>query len=143
MSGMEQELTAMHTSVNSLYEKQKQLDAIITALPAGEKFAAVKRDGEALLKKLKAWDEEMIQRRSKAYDDVENFVNKLTANYLFLVNQTESDLPRINQSSLDLLEKMTAEWKTLKARADEITVKEIPSLNRRLWDLGYGAIWKN
>ena len=65
MSGMEQELTAMHDSVNSLNEKQKQLDAIITALPAGEKYAAVKRDGEALLKKLKAWDEEMIQRRSR------------------------------------------------------------------------------
>ena len=133
----------MHNSVNSLYEKQKQLDAVITALPAGEKFAAVKRDGEALLKKLKAWDEEMIQRRSRAYDDVENFVNKLTANYLFLVNQTESDIPRINHSSLDLLEKMTAEWKTLKARADEIAASEIPSLNKRLWDLGYGAIWKN
>ena len=143
MSGMEQELTAMHNSVNSLYDKQKQLDAVITALPAGDKFAAVKRDGEALLKKLKAWDEEMIQRRSRAYDDVENFVNKLTANYLFLVNQTESDIPRINQSSLDLLEKMTAEWKTLRARADEITGKEMPSLNKRLWDLGYGAIWKN
>jgi photosystem II stability/assembly factor-like uncharacterized protein len=142
MSGMEQELTAMHNAVNSLYEKQKQLDAVITALPAGDKFAAVKRDGEALLKKLKAWDEEMIQRRSRAYDDVENFVNKLTANYLFLINQTESDIPRINQSSLDLLEKMTAEWKTLKARADEIGAKELPSLNQRLWDLGYGAIWK-
>ena len=142
MSGMEQELTAMHNSVNSLYEKQKQLDAIVAALPAGEKFAAVKRDAEALLKKLKAWDEEMIQRRSRAYDDVENFVNKLTANYLFLVNQTESDIPRINQSSLDLLEKMTAEWKTLKARADEINTREMPSLNQRLWDLGYGAIWK-
>jgi len=143
MSGMERELSAMHSSVNSLYDKQKQLEAVITALPAGDKFAAVKRDGEALLKKLKAWDEEMIQRRSRAYDDVENFVNKLTANYLFLVNQTESDIPRINQSSLDLLEKMTSEWKTLQARADEIAAKEIPSLNKRLWDLGYGAIWKN
>jgi photosystem II stability/assembly factor-like uncharacterized protein len=143
MSGMEQELTAMHNSVNSLYEKQKQLDAVITALPAGDKFAAVKRDGEALLKKLRAWDVVMIQRRSRAYDDVENFVNKLTANYLFLVNQTESDIPRINRSSLDLLEKMTAEWKALKARADEIAAREIPGLNRRLWDLGYGAIWKN
>ena len=70
-------------------------------------------------------------------------MNKLTANYLFLVNQTESDIPRIKRSSLDLLEKMSAEWKTLKARADEIAANEIPSLNKRLWDLGYGAIWKN
>ena len=63
----------------------------------------MKRDAEAVLKKLKTWDEEMIQRRSKAYDDVENFPNKFTANYLFLLNQTESDLPRVNQSTLDRL----------------------------------------
>ena len=63
--------------------------------------AAIKKDGDALLKKMKAWDEDMVQRKSKAYDDVENFPNKFTANYLFLINQTESDIPRVNQPSLD------------------------------------------
>ena len=55
------------------YDKQTQLEAILAALPAGEKYAAVRRDGEALLGKLKAWDDDMVQRKSKAYDDVENF----------------------------------------------------------------------
>ena len=84
----------------------------------------------------------MIQRRSKAYDDVENFPNKFTANYLFLVNQTESDLPRVNQSTLDRLEQLNAQWTTLKSRSEELTGKDIPALNRKLWDLGFGAIWK-
>jgi len=143
MSSMERDVTAMHALVNSLHEKQAQLEAILAALPSGEKYAAVKRDGDALLKKLKAWDEDMVQRKSRAYDDVENFPNKFTANYLFLVNQTESDLPRVNQSSLDLLETMHAEWSVLKARGDDMTATDIPSLNRKLWDVGVGAIWKN
>jgi photosystem II stability/assembly factor-like uncharacterized protein len=143
MSSMEGELTAMHKAVNGLHERQAQLEAVVKALPAGDKYAGVKRDGEALVKKLKAWDEDMVQRRSKAYDDVENFQNKFTANYLFLVNQTESEIPRVNQSSLDLLETLGAEWKSLKARSDEIIAKDIPSLNKRLWDVGFGAIWKN
>ena len=78
MFSMENELTAMHRMINSLYDKQKQLESLLSSLPAGEKFAAVKKDGEALLKKMKAWDEDMVQRKSKAYDDVENFPNKFT-----------------------------------------------------------------
>src|SRR5678816_3150300 len=116
MLAMETELTAMHRMVNSLFEKQKQLESLLSTLPAGEKYAAIKKDGDALLKKMKAWDEDMVQRKSKAYDDVENFPNKFTANYLFLINQTESDIPRVNQPSFDRLKELNTQWAALKAR---------------------------
>jgi hypothetical protein len=142
MLGMETELTTMHKMVNSLYQKQQQLESLLSSLPAGDKYAAMKKDGETLLKKMKAWDEDMVQRKSKAYDDVENFPNKFTANYLFLINQTESDIPRVNQPSLDRMKELNAQWATLKARGVEITDKDIPAFNKRLWDAGLGAIWK-
>jgi hypothetical protein len=142
MSSMENELASMHRTVNELYDKQKQLESLLTSLPAGDKFAAVKKDGETLLKKMKAWDEDMVQRKSKAYDDVENFPNKFTANYLFLINQTESAIPRVNQPSLDRMKELNGQWSTLKARANEILDKDIPALNKRMWDAGLGTIWK-
>ena len=143
MLGMETELTSMHRMVNSLYEKQKQLESLLSSLPAGDKFSAIKKEGEALLKKMKAWDEDMVQRKSKAYDDVENFPNKFTANYLFLINQTESDIPRVNQPSLDRLKQLNTEWAALKARASEILDKDIPAFNKRLWDAGWELFGKN
>jgi hypothetical protein len=143
MYAMETELTAMHRMVNSLYEKQKQLESLLNSLPAGEKYSAIKRDGEALLKKMKAWDEDMVQRKSKAYDDVENFPNKFTANYLFLINQTESDIPRVNQPSLDRMKELNTQWSTLKSRGTELLTQDIPAFNKRLWDAGLGAIWKD
>ena len=143
MSGMESELTLMHRMTSRLYEKQKQLEALLGTLPADNKFSAVKKEGEALVKKLKAWDEDMVQRKAKAYDDVENFANKFTANYLFLINQTESDIPNVNQPSLERMKELNQQWAALKARASEMLDKDIPSLNRRLWELGLGAIWKD
>jgi photosystem II stability/assembly factor-like uncharacterized protein len=143
MTGMEREVNTMHRKVNSLYEKQKQLESLIGSMPEGDKFDAIKKDGEALLKKMKAWDEDMVQRKSKAYDDVENFPNKFTANYLFMINATESDIPRVNQPSLDRLKELNPQWAALKARADEINGKDIPAFNKRLWDAGFGAIWKD
>jgi thioester reductase-like protein len=143
MLGMETELTSMHRMTNSLYEKQQQLESLLSSLPAGDKFSAARKEGDALLKKMKTWDEDMVQRKSKAYDDVENFPNKFTANYMFLINQTESDIPRVNQPSLDRLKQLTMEWSALKARASEILDKDVPSLNKRLWEVGLGAIWKD
>jgi len=142
MLSMETELISMHKMINSLYQKQQQLESLLSSLPTGDKYVALKKDGEALAKKMKAWDEDMVQRKSKAYDDVENFPNKFTANYLFLINQTESDIPRVNQPSLDRMKELNGQWASLKARGNEIADKDIPAFNKRLWDAGLGAIWK-
>jgi len=136
-------LTAMHRMVNRINEKQKQLESLLAVLPDGAKFTAVKKEGDALVKKMKAWDEDMVQRKSKAYDDVENFPNKFTANYMFMINQTESDLPRVNQPSLDLLKELNGEWAKLRARGNEIIDSDIPAMNKLLWEAGKGAIWKD
>jgi len=143
MTSVEAEVTTMHNWVNSLYKKQKQLESVLKALPADAKYNSVRTSGEALLKKMKAWDEDMVQRKSQAYDDVENFENKFSANYMFMMNQTESDIPRVNQPSIDLRNKMNAEWATLKSRANEIMGKDIPAMNKMLFDSGMGAIWKD
>ena len=142
MRTMENEVTKMHNMVNSIHAKREQLETMLVSLSADEKYMGIKKEGQALSKKMKTWDEEMVQRKSKAYDDVENFPNKFTANYLFLINQTESDIPRVNQPSVDKWKELTNEWMTLQNRGNDILNKEIPSFNQLLWQAGIGAIWK-
>jgi photosystem II stability/assembly factor-like uncharacterized protein len=142
MSTMEAKLTTMHQLVNTIHVQREQLEVLLATLSADAKYATLKTEGQALGQRMKAWDEEMIQRKSKAYDDVENFPNKFTANYMFLINQTESDIPRVNKPSLDLLQQLDTEWAALKARAGEMVDKDIPAFNKLLWEAGVGAIWK-
>lgn len=139
MNEMENELNKMHKMINSLFNKQQQIQQL---LASANLSAELKKEGQALVEKLKAWDEEMIQRKSLAYDDVENFPNKFTANYLFLINQTESDLPRVNQPSLDRQKELNAQWKTLQSRGNELLEKDIPAFNEKLWKAGIGSIWE-
>jgi hypothetical protein len=89
---------------------------------------------------MQAWDEDMIQRKSKAYDDVENFPNKFTANYMFLINQTESDIPRVNKPNRERFQELTAEWNVLDARAKEIINVDVPAYTKLLWEVGIGAV---
>ena len=95
MKEMETKLTQMHDMVNLLYKAKDQIESTISKLDA-TKHKDVIEKGQQLVKDLTAWDEDMIQRKSKAYDDVENFPNKFTAEYIFLINQTESSIPRVN-----------------------------------------------
>lgn len=142
MKEMEGAVTKMHTIVNVLYTKRQQLEQLLGTLGDDQKFVQIKKDGSSLVQNMKTWDEDMVQRKSKAYDDVENFPNKFTANYMFLMNQTESDIPRVNQPNLDRLKELNTEWSILEARARLFLEKSIPSFNKQLWEAGVGALWK-
>lgn len=142
MMDMENKVRSMHEYVDNLANKRAQLEALQTLLAGQKNKAALATEIGALVAKMKAWDEDMVQRKSKAYDDVENFPNKFTADYMFMMNQTESDIPVVNQPSLDLKKELDARWETLKSRATDILDKEIPALNKKLWEAGIGGVWK-
>jgi photosystem II stability/assembly factor-like uncharacterized protein len=141
MISMETEVKTMHDMINSLNAKREQLQAILSNLSNDDKMKPLKVEAASLIAKMKSWDEDMIQRRSKAYDDVENFPNKFSADYMYLMNQTESDIPRVNQSNKELIKSMNAQWAELKSRGLVFLDKEIPGLNVKLWAAGVGALW--
>jgi photosystem II stability/assembly factor-like uncharacterized protein len=141
MQDMEIKLDGMHRSVNNLKEKRDRLEKLVAALMLDGRYKSVLDAGRALIDKMRLWDEEMVQRKSKAYDDVENFPNKFTANYLFLINQTESDLPRVNQPCIELKAQLDQTWALLRERLVELLEKDIPAFNKMLWEIGIGGVW--
>jgi photosystem II stability/assembly factor-like uncharacterized protein len=136
MTETEATLTEMHETTNRLYGFQKQLKKVIGELEEGY----LKKEGVALLDLMKNWDEEMVQRKSKAYDDVENFENKFTAEYIYMINQTNSAIPRVNQSSKDRRAELESQWEELKARAEALESESLPTYNQKLWEAGIGAV---
>lgn len=141
MSDMERTLTNMHEKTNRIFKIQGQLNQLLATLDDDKAHKELKETGASLAKKLKQWDEEMVQRKSKAYDDVENFPNKFTAEYLFLINQTESDLPRVTRASQDRKTELDAQWKAWEQQADVFLKSDIPKFNQQLWEKRIGAIW--
>jgi len=136
----EANLTDMHTRVNKLKKVQNQLIEIMKELPEEQKYMSLKSEGEAIIQQLKSWDEDMVQRKSKAYDDVENFPNKFTAEYIFLMNQNDSSIPILNSASKNRLEELNKEWMELKNRSEELIQKVIPTYNKLLWNNEIGAL---
>jgi len=139
---METKLTKMHNTVNVLNDAKNQLNDVVEMLKKDGK-TDLANEGQTLMDALTKWDENMIQRKSKAYDDVENFPNKFTAEYLFLINATESSIPRVNEPNKNRKNELDAQWNILKSKANSIINTEIPNFNKQLWESGIGAIKMN
>ncbi|MEE9371622.1 MAG: glycosyl hydrolase [Saprospiraceae bacterium] len=140
MTSAEKELRMMHDCIDENKKAMVRISQVVQKIGNVEKHKGVKGTVIALKKKMKDWDEDMVQRMSKAYDDVENFPNKFTAEWLFMINQTQSDIPKVNQPSKDRRAELEAQWKVYKTRWDVLMNTELPAMNKALWDAGIGAI---
>jgi hypothetical protein len=143
MSDMEKRLTTMHQTINRLNGHNEKIKDLLGKLPSEDKYASIRRTGKELTQRITAWDEEMVQRKSKAYDDVENFPNKFSSDYLFLINQTESEIPRVTQGSKELQKEMNGRWSQFEERSRQLLNTDIPAFNKLCWDAGIGAVWTN
>lgn len=141
MLTMEGALNDMHTKVNTILKMRNQIEEAMKTMGDNASYTALKKEGKALTEKMRLWDEDMVQRRSKTYDDVENFPNKFTANYMFLIGEADSSIPRVNKSTTDQLTELTKEWNVLDARAKTIMETDVPAYTKKLWDAGIGAVW--
>ncbi len=139
MLEMEHSQTEMFQKINHLKGVQDQLRTLMERIKKTNNSELIK-SCEDLLTELKTWDESMVQRKSKAYDDVENFPNKFSAEYIFLINQTESAIPKVNNGSKKRKKELDSQWQTLKQQADYLAKETIPKVNQQLWSAGIGAI---
>ncbi|MFH6602926.1 glycosyl hydrolase [Maribacter algicola] len=136
MYDMERKLTKMHDMVNSLFKAREQLAKLLEDI----EDEGLRSEGKKLANEIDVWDQKMIQRKSKAYDDVENFQNKFTAEYLFLINATDSGIPRVNQPSKDRKAELDAQWNILQKEGGQLMNMAIPNFNKKLWEAGIGAL---
>ncbi|MHA7130192.1 WD40/YVTN/BNR-like repeat-containing protein [Algoriphagus namhaensis] len=141
MSQLEAEVSTMHTMVNMAKDYQDQLADLLRKLEGKSEYAALLTDGKKLGEELRAWDEKMVQRRSTAYDDVENFPNKFTANFLFMLNHGESSIPKVNAGTKAEYTRLMEEWKLLKAEGESLIQTAVPEFNKLAKDMGVGVLF--
>jgi hypothetical protein len=62
---------------------------------------------------------------------------------LYLINQTESSIPRVTKGSKDRLEELTKEWVILKGRGENLLNTAVPAFNKVLQEAGIGVLFGN
>lgn len=140
MSRAEATYNEMTRMTNQLYGLQHRLKQLITHLEVTE-HDQLNSETKRVLEKLDNWDKVMVQRLSQAYDDVENYVNGFTAEYLTALNHGDSNIPRINQGTRDKIAELNSKWNIYRKEAELLIRQDIEDLNKMLYDLGIGALY--
>ncbi len=135
-SHMENQFNEMAKYVN---KNKDLLDRLMDVLKRLDNKNLV-RQGRELYKKMLDWDEKMMQRKSLAYDDVENFPNKFIADYLFVLDELKGEIPLITEGISKWTKKLDEKWELLKQDIKQIHSENLKDFNKELWNNGVGAV---
>ena len=142
MNQGEANYTEMTILTNKLHQANEKLQALLNEMDTS-KQADLMTKGKALSQELKQWDELMVQRLSKAYDDVENFENGFTAHYLTVINSVDSHIPRITAGAKSKLVELNGVWWGHKKTGEELLKDKIGGFNQACQMAGIGAVFVN
>lgn len=140
MSRIEGRVNEMHGKVNQMSEVGTQVEKILQRLTDDSRYQGLEDQGKELLKKLSNWDAEIIQRKSEAYDDVINFENGLSAYYLFVHGQLNTNIPAVTEGAKQQLDALDEQWKVLNDQYQQFIGNDIPVFNKSCNEQGVGVI---
>jgi hypothetical protein len=121
----------IHVSVVRMRNLQKQLAGIIDRIENKEAYKSIVDLAGSMNAKIDEWEEKLIQTKSESNDDVINFVNKLTANYIFLRGELDTNTPHVTLGHVQRFKELNDEWRIYKAELSSIIEIDIKSFNEK------------
>ncbi len=131
------EMTVLTNQMHALHGRLKDVEALLQA----SSQSGLLEQARTLSKAMDTFDKTMVQRLSKAYDDVENFVNGFTAEYLTALNHADSAIPRVNEGTRQKIAELNGVWARHKATAGDILDRQVAALNQALQQAGIGVLY--
>ena len=114
LAAIDTKIKEIHDAVNQMRKVREQINALADLLTDTIKYKPVIDSGKSLVKKLTTWEEKLVQPKAQSNDDIINFVNMLTANYIFLKGEMDVNTPAVTAGQLQRLTELNAEWLPIK-----------------------------
>jgi hypothetical protein len=121
----------IHVSVVRMRNLKKQLAGIIDRIENKEAFKSIVTLADSINTKIDEWEAKLIQTKSESNDDVINFVNKLTANYIFLRGELDTNTPHVTSGHVQRFKELNDEWRIYKAELNAILENDIKNFNEK------------
>jgi hypothetical protein len=134
-SGLLQNIAAdvneIHVSVVRMRNMKKQLTGIIDRIENKDTYKSIVALAGSINAKIDEWEAKLIQTKSESNDDVINFVNKLTANYIFLRGELDTNTPHVTSGHVQRFMELNKEWLMYKAELNAILENDIKNFNEK------------
>ncbi|GAB3170915.1 VPS10 domain-containing protein [Telluribacter humicola] len=129
MMAIENGVKDIHESVLKMRKVRKQVSEVVDLLKNKADMKDVTDQGKALVKKLNTWEEKLVQNKSQSNDDVINFLNMLSADYIFVRGELDTNVPFVTNGQKQRVAELDAQWQKLKTEMNGIVNKEVAAFN--------------
>ena len=133
-------LKDMHQSVNQMRSAKIQLEGYTKLLKDRETAVVLIEKGEALIKRINNWEENLIQEKQKTFQDVINFNNKLNAQLINLKGYIDQANPKVTSGAKERFQDLLNDWQVYKTEYNAIINNEMKSYNRLYKSLNLPAL---
>jgi hypothetical protein len=107
---------------------RKQLKDFLEIITDTLRYKAVREEGNKLAKKITVWEEKLVQPKAQSNDDIINFINMLSADYIFLKGEMDVNIPAVTSGQQQRLTELNAQWQPIKNEYTEIQ-KQVADFN--------------
>jgi hypothetical protein len=121
----------IHVSVVRMRSIQKQLNALVDRTENKEAYKSILTLADSINTKIDDWEEKLIQTKSESNDDVINFVNKLSANYIFLRGELDTNTPHVTSGHVNRFKELRTEWSIYKKAFNKLIEQDIKNFNEK------------
>jgi hypothetical protein len=104
----------IHDAVNRMRIVRRQITEVMELLTDTILYKPVLDSGKSLTKKLTTWEEKLVQPKAMSNDDIINFVNMLSADYIFLKGEMDTNIPGVTAGQQQRLAELNALWQPIK-----------------------------
>jgi photosystem II stability/assembly factor-like uncharacterized protein len=107
---VDNKIKEIHNAVNQMRVVRNQVNELIDLLVDTIKYKPVIEAGKKLVKKITTWEEKLVQPKAQSNDDIINFVNMLSADYIFLKGEMDVNIPAVTNGQQQRLAELNAQW---------------------------------
>lgn len=127
---IDDEFTEIHRSVLKMRKVRKQVSELIDLLGSTPSRAELKKRGKDIVAKMTTWEDELVQNKAESNDDIINYVNKLSADYIFLRGELDVNIPYVTEGQKQQYRDLNARWQVYQYQMQELLQKDIAAFNR-------------
>ena len=120
LAEIDNKIKEIHDAVNQMRLVRKQINELADLLTDTIKYKSVIDSGKSLVKKLTTWEEKLVQPKAQSNDDIINFTNMLSANYIFLKGEMDVNIPTVTAGQQQRLAELNAEWQPVKNEYNDL-----------------------
>jgi chromosome segregation ATPase len=133
-SKVEASVNTIHGSITQMRKARKQLEQLQEQTKEQHQYGDLHQQIASIITEINQWEAELVQTKAKSNDDIINYVNKLTADYIFLKGEMDANIPYVTKGQETRYQELEAIWQKYAQQLASIRTK-VQGLNEKCKEL--------